>query len=99
MTTSCGSARRTACAATSTQTTQRGSPVGTKTVAQDLYRGGLELMRGVGESRRPAVGTLAWTRQTQGIMNTRDRLEFLGQARNYGLATLPGRSAGCSASG
>jgi hypothetical protein len=39
--------------------------------------------------RRPRVGTLAWTQQTRGIMSARDRVDFLGQAVIYGLATLP----------
>jgi hypothetical protein len=39
--------------------------------------------------RRPAVGTLAWTRQTRGILSRRDRIAFLGQACIYGLAMLP----------
>jgi hypothetical protein len=36
-----------------------------------------------------AVGTLGWTRETRGILRTRDRLALLGQACAYGLATLP----------
>jgi hypothetical protein len=38
---------------------------------------------------RPPLGTLAWTRQTRGIMNARDKAALLGQAVRYGLATLP----------
>lgn len=40
-------------------------------------------------TRRAALGSLAWTRQTAGIMSTRDRIAFLGQALAYGLAALP----------
>ena len=36
-----------------------------------------------------AVGTLSWTRETQGILRSRDRAALLGQAFLYGLATLP----------
>jgi hypothetical protein len=35
------------------------------------------------------LGTLAWTRETRGILRTRDRLALLGQACLYGVATLP----------
>jgi hypothetical protein len=40
-------------------------------------------------ARRGRVGTLAWTRQTRGIMNGPDRIAFVVQACMYGLATLP----------
>jgi hypothetical protein len=36
-----------------------------------------------------AVGTLAWARETRGLLRNRDRLALLGQACLYGLATLP----------
>jgi len=39
--------------------------------------------------RRARLGSLEWTRQTQGIMRPRDRLVFLGQGALYLLATLP----------
>jgi hypothetical protein len=35
------------------------------------------------------LGTLAWTRETGGILRRRDRWTVLGQACLYGLATLP----------
>ena len=38
---------------------------------------------------RDAVGTVAWTRETRGLLRNRDRLALLGQAFAYGLATLP----------
>jgi hypothetical protein len=44
---------------------------------------------GLKMSRGTAVGTLPWTRETQGVLRRRDRLAFLGQAALYGLATLP----------
>ncbi len=37
----------------------------------------------------PGMGTLAWTRETRGILSRRDRLAFLGQGCLYVLATLP----------
>ena len=39
--------------------------------------------------RRAPVGTLAWTRDTRGLLSIPDRIAFLGQACVYGLATLP----------
>jgi hypothetical protein len=45
-------------------------------------------MKGRSGGRAP-VGTLAWTRDTEGILNGRDRFAFLGQAVVYALATLP----------
>ncbi len=36
-----------------------------------------------------SVGTLAWTRETRGLLRHRDRLALLAQAARYGLATLP----------
>jgi hypothetical protein len=37
----------------------------------------------------PSVGTLAWVRETRGLLRNRDRFALLGQACLYGLATLP----------
>jgi hypothetical protein len=39
--------------------------------------------------RTGSLGTLAWARETRGIMRRRDRLAFLGQGCLYVLATLP----------
>jgi hypothetical protein len=40
-------------------------------------------------SERARLGSLAWTRETQGILRPRDRWVYFGQACLYGLATLP----------
>jgi hypothetical protein len=45
-----------------------------------------------GTSRRPAVGTLRWARQTDGILQSRDRWVLLGQALRYGLASVAGNA-------
>lgn len=39
--------------------------------------------------RRDRVGTLAWTRETNGVLRASDRFAFLGQACLYGLSVLP----------
>lgn len=40
-------------------------------------------------SSRSPVGTLAWTRQTRGVLSARDRWALLLQACLYGLSVLP----------
>ena len=40
-------------------------------------------------ARAARLGTLAWARETRGILRPRDRLAFLGQGCRYVLASLP----------
>jgi hypothetical protein len=40
-------------------------------------------------ARTVRLGSLEWTRETRGILRTRDRLAFVGQGALYALATLP----------